>query len=175
MIAATGTGLVPMRISKAVGLFKEGDDYSGFMVLDELDGDRHLVIRVGQEEAFSLAASLQGWQWPRPMTYQFTAALVRGLGGQVREVRLDRIVEGAYASTVEVEGPQGTALVDARASDALNLAVLTDASVFVAPDVLADCIGRQAGDSAEAALMRRALTADPMTIHAADPPEGLRE
>jgi bifunctional DNase/RNase len=118
MIAATDTGLVPMSITKAVGLFKEGDDYSGFMVLDELDGDRHLVIRVGQEEAFSLAASLQGWQWPRPMTYQFTAALVRGLGGRVREVRLDRIVEGAYASTVEAEGPQGTALVDARASDA---------------------------------------------------------
>ncbi len=52
MIAATDTGLVPMRISKAVALFKEGDDYSGFMVLDELDGDRHLVIRVGQEEAY---------------------------------------------------------------------------------------------------------------------------
>ena len=62
MIAAADTSLVPMRISKAVGLFKEGDDYSGFMVLDELDGDRHLVIRVSQEEAFSLAASLQGWQ-----------------------------------------------------------------------------------------------------------------
>jgi hypothetical protein len=46
--------------------------------------------------------------------------------------------------------------------------------VFVAADVLADCIGRQAGDSAEAALMRRVLTADPMTIHVADPPQGMR-
>jgi bifunctional DNase/RNase len=53
------------------------------------------------------------------MTYQFTAALVRSLGGRVREVRLDRIVEGAYAATVSVEGPQGVALVDARSSDAL--------------------------------------------------------
>ena len=53
------------------------------------------------------------------MTYQFTAALVRSLGGRVREVRLDQIVEGAYAATVSVEGPQGVALVDARSSDAL--------------------------------------------------------
>jgi bifunctional DNase/RNase len=92
MIMATGTGLVPMRVSKAVGL-KDADDFSEFMVLDELAGDRHLVIAVGHAEAFGLAASLQGLQWGRPMTYQFTAALVRGLGGRVREVRLDRIVE----------------------------------------------------------------------------------
>ena len=102
-------------------------------------------------------AQAPGLAWP--MTYQFTAALVHGLSGRVREVRLDRIVEGAYAAIVEVEGPQGVTQVDARSSDALNLAGLTDAPVFAGPDVLADYIGRQEGDSAEAALMRRALTA----------------
>jgi uncharacterized protein len=167
MIAATDTDLVPMRVSKAVGL-KDGDDVSEYIVLDELDGDRHLVIGVGHAEAFALDASLQGLQWGRPMTYQFTAALVRSLGGRVREVRLNRIVEGAYAATVEVEGTQGAGLVDARSSDALNLAVLTQAPVFVAPEMLADCIGRQGGDSAEAALFRRAITAHPMAVRRAD-------
>lgn len=102
-------------------------------------------------------------------------AMVRGLGGRVREVRLDRLVEGAYAATVEPEGPKGVALVDARASDALNLAVLTDAPVFAAPVVLDDFVGRQAGDSAEPALTRRALTTCPMTIRTAGRPEDLRE
>jgi len=174
MTVTIDTGLVPMRVSKAVGL-KDGDEISEFMVLDERDGDRHMVIQVGHAEAFGLAASLQGLQWGRPMTYEFTAALVRGLGGRVRAVRLDRIVAGAYAATVEVEGAQGTALVDARSSDALNLAVLTDAPVYAAPDVLADCIGRQAGEFAEATLLRRAITCDPMTIRRADRPEDLRE
>ena len=123
MTTATDTGLVPMRVSKAVALM-EDDDLSAYVVLDELDGDRHLVIGVGPAEAFALDASLQGLQWGRPMTYQFTVALVRSLGGRVREVRLDRIVEGAYAATVEVEGPHGVGLVDARSSDAVNLAVL---------------------------------------------------
>jgi bifunctional DNase/RNase len=167
MIAATDTGLVPMRVSKAVGLM-DGDELSAYMVLDELEGDRHLVIGVGQAEAFALDASLQGLQWGRPMTYEFTAALVRSLGGRVREVRLDRIVEGAYAATVEVEGPQGVGLVDARSSDALNLAVLTNAPVFVAPEMLADCIGRQEGDSAEAALLQRAIAAGSMAVRRAD-------
>lgn len=174
MTVATDTDMVPMRVSKAVGL-KDDDDVSEFIVLDELNGGRHLVIQVGHPEAFGLAASLQGLQWPRPMTYQFTAALVHSLGGRVREVRLDRVAEGAYAATVEVEGPQGVAEVDARSSDALNLSVLMDAPVFVAPDVLADCMSRQEGDSAEAPLLRRALTADQMTIRRADRPEDLRE
>jgi len=167
MIAATDSGLVPMRVSKAVAL-GNGDALSAYMVLDELDGDRHLVIGVGDAEAFALDASLQGLQWPRPMTYEFTAALVRSLGGRVREVRLDRIVKGAYAATVEVEGPQGVGQVDARSSDALNLAVLTQAPVFVAPGMLADCIARQEADSAEAALLRRALAAGPMAVRRAD-------
>jgi bifunctional DNase/RNase len=59
-------------------------------------------------------------------------------------------------------------LVDARSSDALNLAVLTRAPVFVAPEVLVDCIGRQEGDSAEAALLQRAIAARPMTVRKAD-------
>jgi len=167
MTAAADTSLVPMRVSKAVAL-GDGDQISQFMVLDELDGDRHLVIGVGDAEAFALDASLQGLQWGRPMTYQFAAALVRSLGGQVREVRLDRIVAGAYAATVEVDGPQGVGLVDARSSDALNLAVLTDAPVLVAPEMLADCLGRQEGDSAEAALLQRAIAAHPMAVRRAD-------
>jgi hypothetical protein len=165
--AATDTGLVPMRVSKAVAL-GDGDDLSAFMVLDELEGDRHLVIGVGDAEAFALDAGLQGLRWGRPMTYEFTAALVSSLGGRVREVRLDRIVEGAYAATVEVEGPQGAALVDARSSDALNLAVLTQAPVFVAPQMLADCIGRQEAASAEAALLQRAIAAGPMAVRRVD-------
>lgn len=167
MIAATDTGLVPMRVSKAVAL-ADGDDLSEYVVLEEVGGDRHLLIGVGQAEAVALDASLQGLQWGRPMTYEFTAALVGSLGGRVREVRLDRIVAGAYAATVEVEGPQGVGLVDARSSDALNLAVLTNAPVFAAPELLADCIGRQEADSAEAALLQRAIAAGPMAIRRAD-------
>jgi uncharacterized protein len=168
MTAATNTGLVPMRISKAVGL-QHGDEVFEYMVLDERDGDRRLVVQVGHAEAVALAASLQGVEWGRPMTYQFTAALVRSLGGRVREVRMDRIVDGAYAATIEVEGPHGMGLVDARCSDALNLAVLADAPVLASAEVLAECTGRQEGDTFEAALLRRAVAAGPMTLGRMDP------
>ena len=57
----------------------------------------------------------------------------------------------------------------------MNLAVLVDAPVLVAPDVLADYIGRQGGDSAEATLMRRALATPAMTIRRTDRLEDLPE
>ena len=168
MATVTDIGFVRMQVSKVVGL-KDTDGLSEFVVLDELDGDRHLLIQIGHAEAFALAATLDEMEWGRPMTYQFMAQLVRSLGGRIREVRLDGLAAGAYAATVEVDGPQGAELVDARSSDALNLAALTAAPILAAIELLEDCDRRQEGDSSEAVLMRRALDACPMTIKRIDP------
>jgi uncharacterized protein len=165
MTAATDVGFVEMRIAKVVGLGAAGDELVRCVVLDEVAGDRHLPIEIGQAEAFSLAARLGGIAWHRPMTYQFAAALVQALGGRVRQVRVDRLVEGVYIATVEVEGPLGVQSVDARPSDALNLAALVDAPIFAAAEVLAEAEATRAGDSAGAARLRQALVAPPMTVH----------
>ena len=106
MTPATAVGYVEMRIAKVVGLAAD-DELFQYVVLDEVAGDRHLAIEIGQPEAFSLAARLGGITWPRPMTYQFVAALVHALGGRVRQMRIDRVVEEAYVATVEVDGPPG--------------------------------------------------------------------
>jgi bifunctional DNase/RNase len=163
MTPATAVGYIEMRIAKVVGLAAD-DELFDYVVLDEVAGDRHLAIEIGQPEAFSLAARLGGITWPRPMTYQFVAALVQALGGRVRQVRIDRVVEEAYVATVEVDGPPGVQAVDARPSDALNLAVLVQAPILVAPEVLQEAEARRAGDSPTAARLHRALAAPPMTI-----------
>ena len=110
MTAATDIGFIEMRISKVVGLAPAQDETYEYVVLDEVSGNRHLLIQIGHAEAFSLAASLNGMQWGRPMTYQFMAALLQSTGGRVRQARLDRLVAGAYGATVEVEGPAITGL-----------------------------------------------------------------
>jgi bifunctional DNase/RNase len=163
MDTATDIGYIEMRIAKVVGLGAADDELFQYVVLDEVAGDRHLAIAIGQPEAFSLAARLGGIAWRRPMTYQFVAALVQALGGRVRRVRIDRVVEETYVGAVEVEGPLGMQSVDARPSDALNLAALVQAPIFVAPEVLQEAEARRAGDSPGARL-RRALVAPPMTV-----------
>ncbi len=74
----------------------------------------------------------------------------------------------AYGSTVEVEGTSGVESVDARPSDALNLAALVNAPIFVAPEVLADAEVRMEGDSSEAVNLRCALTCEQMTTERPD-------
>jgi bifunctional DNase/RNase len=81
-MATTDVGFTEMRIAKVVGFGPPlaGDEFR-CVVLDEVSGDRHLVIEIGQEEAFHLAASLQDVRFGRPMTYQLTAGcnwLTRG-------------------------------------------------------------------------------------------------
>ena len=166
MTTATEASYVEMRIAKAVGLAATEDELFQYVVLEEVAGDRHLAIAIGWAEAFSLAAHLDGKHWPRPMTYQFVAALMQALGGRVRQVRIDRVVEGAYAATVEVEGPPGVQAVDARSSDALNLAALVQAPILVAPEVLVDADARRTGNSPEAARLRKARLAQPITFGA---------
>ena len=165
MAATTDVGFIEMRIAKVVGFGPPlAEELFHYVVLDEISADRHLVISIGEREAFSLAARLQGVEFGRPMTYDFAAALVRGLGGHVRQVQVDRLVEGMYFATVEVEGPLGTQSVDARPSDALNLAAITDARVFVGPELVEDFERLQDDDSAEARLLRLALTVPNMRI-----------
>jgi uncharacterized protein len=136
MATAPAVGYVELRIAKVVGLGAADDELLHYVVLDEVAGDRQLVFAIGHAEAFSLAACLGGIAWRRPMTYQFVAALMQALGGRVRQVQIDRVVEDAYAATVEVEGPPGMQSVDARPSDALNLASLVQAPIFALPGVL---------------------------------------
>ena len=165
MLAATDVAFTEMRIAKVVGF---GPPLAARLfqcvVLEEVSGDRYVVIEIGEAEAFSLAATLQGLEFGRPMTCQFAAGLLHGLGGRVRRVRVDRLVEGAYAATVEVEGPAGARPVDARASDALNLAAITSAPAFVSTEVMDDSGRRREGDSAESGLLRLAPTVSPMTV-----------
>ncbi len=175
MTSLTDVGFLEMRLGKVVGFgpsFTSGDP-SFCVVLEGVSQDVQLPIEIGETEAFNLSATLTGIQIARPMSPQFAAGLLGALGGRLRQVRIDRLVAvrggTAYGATVEVEGPSGVELVDARPSDALNLAALLPAPILVASDVLADAQARQDGDSPEAIRLRLAAEAEQMAIQ---PPAG---
>jgi bifunctional DNase/RNase len=172
MPSLTDIGFTEMRLGKVVGFGSgPGDEPRYCVVLDAVSQDVHLSIEIGETEAVNLSATLTGVQFTRPMGPQFAAGLLRALGGRVRQVRIDRLVAvsggTAYGATVEVEGPSGVELVDARPSDALNLAALDPVPVLVAGEVLADAQNRLEGDSPEAVRLRLALEAQPMTLQRA--------
>ena len=64
----------------------------------------------------------------------------------------------------EVEGQRGVQSVDARSSDALNLAAVTGAPVLVSAVLLDDYDRLQADDSPAARLLRLAPAVPQMTV-----------
>ena len=108
------------------------------VVLQERGGTRRLPIYTGPAEAIALACSLEAVEMPRPMTYQLAANLITAAGSRLTEVRITSLVEGVFYAVVVVEAPQGTVEVDARPSDALNLAVVSGAPVLVDAAILSD-------------------------------------
>jgi hypothetical protein len=131
--------LVPVTI---LGVIRQADDGPGpgrgerfaIALVAAGDGDeRQVRIHVGDAEAAALAFSLQKTAFPRPMTYQFTASLVEAAGSVVRSVRVTAQRDGIFYAQVML---RGGAVVDARPSDAINLAAVTGAPVYVAPELL---------------------------------------
>jgi hypothetical protein len=113
------------------------------MILSERGGDRSLPIWIGPAEAAALALVLESVETPRPFPYKLAAGLVEAAGSHITEVRITRLLESVFYACVVVQGPDGPREVDARPSDAVNLALVSGSpitlnselfSVGIAPD-----------------------------------------
>jgi RNA polymerase sigma factor (sigma-70 family) len=94
------------------------------MILAERDGDRTLPIWIGPSEATALAVTLASAETPRPFTYKLASSLVAAAGSAIAEVRITRLVPPVFYASVIVQSPVGRSEVDARPSDAVNLALV---------------------------------------------------
>lgn len=59
------------------------------------------------------------------------AGLLQALGSPPREIRITRLAGDTFYASVMLDGPSGSKSVDARPSDALNLALATSVPVRV--------------------------------------------
>jgi RNA polymerase sigma-70 factor (ECF subfamily) len=107
------------------------------VLLEEADGPRQLILSIGRPDADALVEHLERIEMPRPQPYTLIAAVLRAAGATLREVRISRLVEGVFYAELVVEGQRGTSTIDARPSDALNLAVRLGAPIRVGADLLA--------------------------------------
>lgn len=124
---------VPMRVTDVRDTGRDQILSSHVVFLEEADGPRRLPIWVGAAEATTLALRLREVELPRPGTYELAGELLRGAGAHLREVRIVALTESVfYAEAVLGDGTT----VDARPSDALNLALVAGAPVLVDEAVL---------------------------------------
>jgi RNA polymerase sigma factor (sigma-70 family) len=104
-------------------------------ILEVGHGARRFPIYLGMSEATALAFNLEAVDAPRPMTYATAANLVAAAGARVSDVRITKLSASTFYALVRIETAAGFEEVDARPSDALNLALVCGAPVLVDPQI----------------------------------------
>ena len=132
------------------------------LVLGEVGGNRRLPIIIGASEAQAIALELEKIQPPRPMTHDLLRGLFDALGAEVTDVVIDDLREGTFFAKIRYVYDDDEATLDARPSDAVALAVRTDAAIFVASSVLDEAgIPADDGDDDEAEPVAEREAPDP--------------
>jgi RNA polymerase sigma factor (sigma-70 family) len=108
------------------------------VILTERGGSRRLPIWTASIEATALACTLEAVETPRPMTYQLAVNLVQAAQAPIAEVRITRLTESVFYAVVVLDRPTGRVEVDARPSDALNLALVAGCPILVDAALLDD-------------------------------------
>ena len=104
--------------------------------LTEVDGDRTFPIVIGLPEAFAIERRLKGVEIPRPQTHDLLASVIGHLGGQLKEIVINDLVDGTFYARLIVEQDGQQVEVDSRPSDAIALGVAEDVPIYVAETVL---------------------------------------
>ncbi|HEX7419931.1 MAG TPA: bifunctional nuclease family protein, partial [Thermoanaerobaculia bacterium] len=127
------TLLVPMSIK---GLMLDPVSNSPIVVLKDEADKFFLPIWVGIFEANAIALQLENVATPRPMTHDLLKNMIADLDARVARVVINDLRDSTFFAQIRVITGGKTLEVDARPSDAIALALRTEAPIFVAQSVL---------------------------------------
>ncbi len=133
--------MIEMRLEDVIVRVAEDDPMQvvadqRIVLLKEADGDRLLPIWIGAAEGNSLALRLTGETTPRPVTSDVMVELLRVTGARVERVAVTSLREKTFYAVIAIAANGRIDELDARPSDALNLAVRVGAPIFVDDGVL---------------------------------------
>ncbi|HKD66155.1 MAG TPA: bifunctional nuclease domain-containing protein [Candidatus Binataceae bacterium] len=110
----------------SVGVDKQG---MPFVLLEDSSGDHVLPIMIGENEAQGIAMQLHGLNPGRPLTYDLIRNLLQVTGNRVDRVEVNDLREETYYATIFLD--HGRHHVDSRPSDAIAVALATNAPIYV--------------------------------------------
>ena len=120
------------------------------VLLKTQDGNTFLPIWIGHPEAAAILMNLQGAEPQRPMTHDLAATIVASLDAEIRQVTVTELRENTFHARITLVRNGTEIELDARTSDAIALALRTDAKIFASDDVIEESGVEFEGDEEEA-------------------------
>lgn len=106
------------------------------IVFREKSGTRYLPVVIGIAEVTAIKMRLSGIKPPRPLTHDLILQIVSQLKAEITKVVIDRIEQNTFYAKIYLEGPnKKEAVVDARPSDSVALALRANAPIFASEEV----------------------------------------
>jgi len=127
------SSLVPMTIK---GLMLDPISNSPIVVLKDGEEKVFLPIWVGIFEANAIALQLENISTPRPMTHDLLKNLIGEVNAQVTRIVINDLRESTFYARIHMSLGGRSLEIDARPSDAIALALRTEAPIFVEQSVL---------------------------------------
>ncbi|MEE4275347.1 MAG: bifunctional nuclease family protein, partial [Thermoleophilia bacterium] len=106
------------------------------VLLKTMEGNRFLPIWIGHPEAAAILIKLQGTTLPRPMTHDLLTNVLGTFEAQIERITVTELRDSTFYATLTLMKDGAVIEVDSRPSDALALAVRTDAPIFASNELV---------------------------------------
>jgi uncharacterized protein len=106
------------------------------VLLKTAEGNKFLPIWIGHPEAAAILMKLQSQAPPRPMTHDLLSDMLEHLGAQVLRITVTELRENTFYAQITVQQDGTEIEVDSRPSDAIALAIRSEAPIFAADRVI---------------------------------------
>ena len=106
------------------------------VILRDTESQLFLPIWIGVFEANAIALRIEGVEPPRPMTHDLLRLVLDQLGATVEKIVISDLRESTFFAMIHLQHGGKAVEVDARPSDAIALALRTEAPIFVLRSVL---------------------------------------
>ena len=106
------------------------------VVLQDLETGRILPIWIGVFEANAIALKIENVHTPRPMTHDLLHNILSRLAVEVERITVNDIRNNTFYAAIHCRREGLSLVIDSRPSDAIALALRTDAPIFVEEEVV---------------------------------------
>ncbi|MCK4305556.1 MAG: bifunctional nuclease family protein [Candidatus Eisenbacteria sp.] len=103
---------------------------SPVVILKDAMGERKIPIWIGHPEASVIAMELAGRKFPRPLTHDLIASMLKGLSVRVQRVEISDLEENTFYAKIHLERDGEILCIDARPSDSIAIALKTKAKIY---------------------------------------------
>ena len=141
MLLVTNKQRITMNYKKVYPVeVLQGFTESSMFVLMLYDpiGDLKVPVMIGEHEAEMIILEQEQKESRRPMTYQLIVSIMDAYALTLKKVRIDKFEEGLFYATLVMSDGFNEKEIDARASDAVVLALHQSVDIEMAEEVLKD-------------------------------------